>query len=190
MEFKDLQVIWNEQSNEPQFVVDSDLLYSRLEQDDIKTQRFQAFEEWCYAAMTAVVGVLTISEPILEHKEYHQLPLGAVFLFLSAYFLWKKRQRRKEAPDYDESFLGMIDGSIAHLESYSRWTKWANILFWVCTIISSLVTLFLYYDSKPIWIWIGLVVMLGVTYVAVGKQLQDKALAIENLRSLKRQLKS
>lgn len=190
MEFKDLQVIWDEQSAEPQFVVDSDVLYTRIEQDAIKARKFQSFEEWMYSLMTAVVGILTISEPILEHKEYHQLPLGAVFLFLSVFFLWRKKQREKETPDYGDSFVGMIDTSIAHLESYSRWTKWANILFWICTLISSLVTLILYYNSKPVWIWIALAVMMIITYVAVSKQLRARAEAIKNLQSLKQQLKT
>jgi len=190
MKFEDIQIVWNEQCSEPKFLVDSAALYARLERDDIKNRRLQAFEEWMYSAMAAVVGILTISEPILENKEYHQLPLGVAFLLLSTFFLWKKVQRQKEEPEYEESFLGIIEVSISRLESYSRWVKRANLLFWFCTIVSALVTMFLYHDSKPVWLWFGLIAMMLASYIAVGKQLRNKAQGIRGLQALREQLNS
>ena len=190
MEFKDLQVVWDEQSTEPQFVVDTDALYNRIEKDDIKNRRLQAFEEWMFSAMAAVVGILTISEPILEHKEYHQLPLGTAFLLLSAFFLWKKWQRQKEDPEYDQSFVGILDVSIARLKSYARWVKRAHILFWIFTSISAVISMILYHDSKPVWLWFVLILVMFASFVAVSKQLRNKEQGIQALQMLRDQLKS
>ena len=190
MEIKDLQVIWDEQSVKPQFVVDTDVLYARIEKDDIKNRRLQAFEEWMFSAIAGVVGILAISEPILEHKEYHQLPIGAAFLVLSIFFLWKKGQRQKEEPKYEDSFLGIIDVSISRLEKYSRWVKRAHILFWILTTITAVISMILYHDSKPVWLWFGLAAMMFASFVGVSKQLKNKEQGIESLQALREQLKS
>jgi len=190
MEFSDIRILWDEQKKEHQFTMDSEILYRRLERSHIKTRKLQSFQEWMFSFMTAALGLIIISEPLLEQKEYHQYPIGGLFLMLSAFFLYQKVQRIKERPNYDHSFLTIIDNSIIQLNTYSHWTKRAHALFWICMSTSMVVTFILFHDSKPIWLWFSFLLMMLVSFLGLRNQLKNKTKGISKLAEIRKQFET
>lgn len=188
MKFEDLQVIWKSQEERPVFTIDADVLRERLEASDRKMSRFFAYEEWFYIIMVAILGIMIISEPILEPHDYHQLPMGAGLLLLSAYLLIHRQRSKKQALDFDRSLVGTVDLSIYRLESYVRWVKRANLLYWLFMIVIGVVTFALHHDSKPIWIWPLMVLFWAFAYIALRVQLNTKRNRIKDLTGLRDKL--
>lgn len=188
MEFEDIQVIWKSQEEQPAFAIDPDVLKTRLEENDIRLERLYTFEEWFYIAITSGLGVAIISEPILDRHEYYQLPIGAGFLAVALFLILNRNRRKKKDVGFELSILGTVELSISRLVEYVSWVKRTMTYFWTVTVITTITSFALDYDSKPIWIWPLFICACVFAYFAVRKQIRCQQRSIKNLQSLREKL--
>ncbi|MEM9645033.1 MAG: hypothetical protein AAF989_08560 [Planctomycetota bacterium] len=189
MNFDDLQVIWDSQSERTMYQFDEQALLSAVE----RRSRSIASMVSCFEIMMALnliaLGIMLLAEPVLEQKEFYQLPQAAMALG-AAIYIWRSRQTRiRTEAQFDESLLGKLDRSIYQLGYKIGLSKGFPWWFTMPMLIGVTVTLPFVYDSKPIWLWPIVFGGLMGCYIPIDREIRNKLSPVKTeLESLRDKL--
>jgi hypothetical protein len=188
MDYKDLEVIWGTQQENPVFRVNTATLSNRLQRETTKSVR-RSFWSWkFYQVISLFMFFMLIAEPIFEHHDYYQIPAAIAFLGLF-FFLFKVRPEKRNGEVISQSSIRRnIEASLKQATSDYAWFK--GVIWWIFgtflfTIVSSFIIL---YGKKPIWLWVGALACWGYWIFTIRRDSRRKASRVADLQSLRDQL--
>ena len=188
MDYKDIQMIWDEQNAKAIYGYDSEVFEKNVIEKKEKLKRGFSFSEIFLVCIFAFVGIVTISEPIFEDKDHHQYFTGSLYLLVSI-AIWMHWRRRQSLPSFDQSLLQVVDGMIAQVQSHIRFLNWS----WLWLGMPYAIVVGLGYaiqgEGKPGWLWIlasiGLPLSMWVTLGTIPRIHRPQ---IEELQALRKTL--
>lgn len=187
MNLDDIQVIWDSQNDRTMYQFDEQAVVSTVQRrGSAITSYVSCFEIAMFWIMLAM-AVMLLMEPVVDRKEYYQIPHAVMSVAVAIYIGNRRRLRKKMESQYDDSLLGMLDRSIYQLGYQIELTRAFPWWFLLPMFLGALISFPFVYDSKPIWVWPMVGFGLLIAYVPVRRQIQNNLepnkVELESLRT-------
>ena len=189
MNFEDIQVIWDSQNERTMYQFDEQALVSDIQTRGRSIASYVSFFEVAMAVSMAVYAFMLLMEPIVDRKEYYQIP-PAILAAGIAVFIWRsRRSRQKNETKFDQSLLGMLDRSIYQLSYKIRLSRSFPWWFLLPLLIGMCLYVPFVYHSKPIWLWPVVVAGWVGLYIPLNYQIRNGLLPVKaELETLREKL--
>ena len=166
MEFEDLQKIWSSQNNKPFYVINEEALHRRIVAKKKKAGQITNVSELLLIAVNVGTGLLILGMNLSSKIETVSLYVMALWMFATALYVISKRiQRLKESVRFDRSMLGDLTHAIA---TATYQVRLSFLMRWNIVPTGILVLLGLWEGGKSMWIALGTLAFLALTYYASG----------------------
>jgi hypothetical protein len=166
MDFEEMKTIWNNQDNEPVYVIDKVALHNRILAKKNAARRLINLGELISTFANLVPGLFIIAMNLLNKDDNIYMYILAAWMIASSLAVLLFRIRRKKAARrYDRSMLGDLDYAIAtatYQVQLSRLMRW-NIL-----PIAILTALGVWDGGKSFWLAAGIILFFVLANYASG----------------------
>lgn len=172
MDFEELKVIWDTQTAEPLYAIDQAALQKRVIRKSQSVKFYVDIFEWSGMLALSGVAIASITEPLFEGHDWHQLITGTIFLTLAGFIGLKRSQRRKSETRFDQSLLGLLEKSISQLENHIR--RLASMAYWggIPYLLTIAVSFYFQHAGKPVWLWIAAMLWPFFAYWEVRREIR------------------
>lgn len=188
MDYKDLEIIWSTQQENPVFTVNHVTLSDRLRSETDRSARKSFRLSIFYQAIALFMFFMLIAEPIFERHDYFQIPMAIVFLGLFFYLFKIRRKKINGALVSQSSIRENLETSLKQATSDYAWHKGMSCWVFVTFLFTMVSTFAIFYGSKPMWIWIATVITWSFWIAEIRRDTRRKSARITDLQSLRDQL--
>jgi hypothetical protein len=189
MDFEELKVIWDTQSKQPLYAIDQAALRNRVIRKSRSVKLCLEFFEWSGMLALSGVAIASITEPLFEGHDWHQLFTGTLLLIGAAFIGLNRMQRRKSEMRFDQSLLGILEKSIARLEGHIR--RLGSMFYWIGIpyLITIAVSFYFQHSGKPAWFWVAAMLWPFLAYWGVRREIRKGFLPrLRDFKSLRDKL--
>lgn len=128
MEFEEMKKVWDQQNNQPLYVIDEKALHNRVHTKMSTIRKATSVSEWMLILINLGTGVILISANPLKQGNNIFLSVEAVWMFgIVAYLIISHIRRLRASRKFDRSINGDLDHAISlagyqmHLSQIVRW---------------------------------------------------------------------
>ena len=166
MEFNEMQKIWDSQTHEPLWVINETALHKRILVKKEKVSHIANFSELLLLVVNIGGGSLVLGLNYFKPPTSLSLYLMSVWMFITAlYVLVSRISRLKSGDTFDRSLLGELHHAIS-MASYQ--VRLSQLMRWNIVPIGALCLLSFRESGQSIWLTLGLLTFLVITYYAGG----------------------
>ncbi len=184
MKLEDMQVIWDSQNERTMYQFDEQVVLETIQNRSRSIASYVSCFEIAMLVVSLFLSLMLLMEPIIDQKEYYQIPQAILAIGIAAY-IWRLRaHRQKTELQFDQNVLGMLDRSIFQLRYKIRLSRTFPWWFLLPMLVGVTFTMPFVYGSKPIWLWPMVFVGLFGSYIPIHRKIQN------GLRPVKSELES
>lgn len=192
MSFDEVQSIWNLQQM-PDGPFDRDGVLLAVVDRDRKFNRIVTITDVVMMATLLFMAAMFLRDPLLQGHDL-VLIVPAIACVVAACFVWSwRRNRKRRAPQFDDSLLGVISKSADAIED--RIALMRKFLWWFAcpNALGLFIALFIIDESKRHLLYLifipAFVTCMGLTYWQIRREIRLKLLPeISRLEALRSQL--
>ena len=153
MEFDDMQVIWNSESQEKLFAINETALYSYIKRRGKAVNRvLQRFELIMFGA-NLIVSIVLLVDGIQDNHQSYEYILPALYFAFSIYSLVRGFARRKEEVHFEQTMVGELDKAIWRIDYLIAQSR--SILLWYLLPLIVVFSVLMLIDRNLIWAFGG-----------------------------------
>ncbi len=166
MEFEEMKAVWNNQDNEPVYVIDKVALHNRILAKKKDAHRLINLGELISSLANLVPGLFIIAMNLLnKNGNVYMYILAAWMIASSLWVLLFRIRRKKAARRYDRSMLGDLDFAI---ETATYQVQLSRLMRWNIIPIAILTTLGVWDGGNSLWLAAGIIVFFVLANYASG----------------------
>jgi hypothetical protein len=166
MEFDELQKIWDSQTHEPLWVINENALHNRIQAKKAKISHIANFSELLLLAVNIGGGSFVLGLNLMKPPTNVSLFLMSAWMFCTALYVLVSRIRRiKGGKTFDRSLLGELHHAIL-MATYQ--VRLSQLMRWNLVPIGAICLLGFWESKQSIWLALGLLTFLAITYYAGG----------------------
>ncbi|MGB0388243.1 MAG: hypothetical protein ACPGWR_25780 [Ardenticatenaceae bacterium] len=184
MNFEEMQVIWNTQNNEKLYAINEAALHAQIKGKGRSVNRLLDFSELMMIAINLIVGIVLIVDVLGDNEQMYEYVLPAMYIVYSVGALVFRLARRKEEVRFDHTILGELDKAIWQINYLIK--QGHAVIRWYLLPLMLVVSLTMFYNSKPLWAFAFILVLLPASYFGarweINKCYLPKKRALESLR--------
>jgi len=170
MEFEEMQVIWDSQTEQPMYAIDADAMHRTVKRKARKVARSINLNEIGMMVICVLVAIDLSLDPLLEQIDYHQLFGSAVMLCVAGWMLMKRLARLKMSSQFDSTMTGDLDRAIAESKAQLLLARTFHLWFMLPAASIMLVSIIAESENRDLGIILGLSLSmaLSITVVHLG----------------------
>lgn len=149
MEFKEMQVIWNNQNNEKLYAINEETLYKQIKKKGRSVTRLLTFFEGVMIFVNLIVGIILIMDTAAENGSNYEYLLAALYLGFSVYAIFRRLARHKEEVHFAPTMLGELDKAIWQMNYLLK--QGQSIIYWYLLPLVVVFSLTMFLDGKYLW---------------------------------------
>lgn len=184
MEFEDMQVIWNSQEQEKQYVINESVLHKFIQDKSRSVNRLIGKSELFMIGVNLLVGLFLLADTIIDKEAPFQYVLPVVYLLYSVIVGVSRIKRRQAEEKFEPSIVGELDKAIWQITGFIKQSR--SIFVWYLLPLLSLAFVSILLDSGAVWSLILVVALIPATYFGsrweVNKYYVPKKQELETLR--------
>lgn len=151
MEYDDLQTIWNSQTSSPLFKIEERDLAKRLQNSASNAVRIITFFEYYIILGCIIFGLVLITEPIFEGKDFHHYITGPLCWFIAIFVYSLRRKRLTRINNYDQSVFSQLENNIIAIKDTIKVLKASFKWFLIVISIVSFIDIYFNFETRPLW---------------------------------------
>src|SRR5688500_15786543 len=166
MDFKDIQKIWDTQTNQPLYVINENALHKRIQAKKKQahhttnlTELFTIFANACAGGVVLMISIFGRSENISKYA------MGSWMLVVALYVLISRIRRIKRDLKFDRTIRGELDHAVS-VATYQ--VNLSNLMRWNLILLGSLLLLSTWEGKKSVWIGTGVLAFLAIVHYFSG----------------------
>lgn len=186
MEFNEMKKIWDSQNNEPLYAINEKALHDNIKQKGHNINRYVMFFEWAIIGTTLAGALMLFIDTITESGSWPRYLAAGMVLIIWLYAYALRRERQKHERTFDNTVLGDLDKAIARIDYLIGRTE--TLLWWYLLPFTIAISITMYFDNKPFWLWCFMIGVYGIGYWSGKKEIEHihlpKKRRLESLRQL------
>ena len=184
MEFEELQTIWESQNDETIYTVDTDALYTQIQQKSQSVDhKLNVYERLMFFG-NLIIGVVLFVDAYREAGAAYEYALPLMYILFSISTLVLRRMRKKEEVQFELTMMGELDKAIWQINHLIK--RGRSMMLWYMLPLVTVLTITLLLNSKPLWAMGMIVILLPLSYFSgrweINKWYMPKKLELEALR--------
>ncbi|UFH56854.1 hypothetical protein [Spirosoma sp. KNUC1025] len=166
MEFDELQKIWDSQTHEPLWAINEQALQKRVLAKKAQVDHITNFSELITIVVNAGAGSFVFGLNFFKSPANPWLYLMAVWMVITALYVLVGRLRRlKGISTFHRTLLDELNHAVV---TATYQVRLSQLMRWNIVPIGVLVLLGIWQGEKSIWLAVGILVFLTLTYFAGG----------------------
>ena len=161
MDFDELQVIWNNQSNETMYAINEKALYNHIKHRGQSVNLKLNIQEFILMGCNLFAGIQLTISALKSGSPSLKLFLSAFYLAFAIYGVIRKLIRRREEKPFDHTLLGELDKAIWRIEYLIQQNR--NLIRWYILPLTLLFGVTSFFTPRY---FMAFVVCLGATAFA------------------------
>lgn len=164
MEFEDMKLIWDSQTNEPLYAINQEALYRQIQGKEKSIAHWLDSVDVMMIAINLLVGLVLIVDNWLEKGQSYEYMLPAIYLCFFVYAIYRRFARKQEVVGFDETVLGKLEKAIWQADYLIKQSH--SMVFWYLLPTLLVVDITMFLNGKP---WAALIltaVLLPLTFFA------------------------
>lgn len=186
MEFDEMKVIWDSQSNQKLYAINEDALFDQIKRKGRSVARMLNFFDLMMFGMNFAVGILLVvnargdNEPI-----YHYAPPVLYFAF-SLFSFFRRRVRKQEEVRFDQTVVGELEKAIWQIDYLIAQGR--SMILWYVSPLALVFSATMLLDGKLMWALIFPIFLIVFSYFGGQWELRKwhlpKKRSLESLREM------
>jgi len=128
MNFEELQVIWNSQSNENMYTINESTLHNYIKRKGKSINYKVNIQEFVLIGVNLFAGIELVIGALVAGIRSPQSILAVFYLAFAVYGLVRRLGRRKKEKPFDHTMLGELDKAIWQIDYLMQ--QGQNIIIW------------------------------------------------------------
>jgi len=181
MDFEELQVIWNNQTNEKMYAINEDALHAYIKRKGQSILHTLNLFEFILIGVNLLVGIWLTIESLDNNNPSSQSILAVFYLAFAVFSFIRRLIRRNEEKPFNQTIVGELDKAIWRVDYLMRQGK--NAIIWYLIPLAAILGVMSFLDTRRLLWAFGLMV---VTIVAAyfESQWENKKIHLPNKRNL------
>jgi hypothetical protein len=171
MEFEEMQVIWDSQTEQPMYALDVDAMHRKIKRKARKIERSINLNEIGLMVICIFTALELLREPVLEQTDYHHIFGSAVMLCVAVWMLVKRLARLKMHTQFDSTLTGDLDRAIAESKAHLLLARTFHLWFLLPAASIMLVSFIAKSENRNPVVVLGLslsmVLAIGVVHLGI-----------------------
>ncbi|MEM7334220.1 MAG: hypothetical protein AAF490_19195 [Chloroflexota bacterium] len=164
MEFKDMQVIWDNQNNEKLYAINEEALHEQIKQKGRTMAQILNKFEFIMIGVNLFVTVWLFYDGITDGDPWVDYILPVAYLFYTVVMIWRRTQRKAEEIHFAPTMIGDLEKAIWQANYLIKQSK--DMIGWYLVPLMLLVTIFTFFN-RGFWFAVGfMVLVVPATYFA------------------------
>lgn len=181
MDFKDVQKIWNQQTNEPMYIIDQEALYRQVKRRGQQAERLANINEWGLM----IIAVLTsVALYWIGKDTSYQILASLTMLGTGAYVWWLRQMRLRQQQNGPLTILAELEQAITNANYLVRFAQ--TFAYWFLLPTASVTIFRMAQREVDIWRWLLILGSFLLAFLLVRWELRCKHLprkrALEELK--------
>lgn len=166
MEFDDMKKIWDTQNNEPLYAVNETALHHRILSKKRRGFHITNISEWLSVLAYGGAGCFILGTNLYKQSDNVWIYVLAAWMLVSALYTLVSRIRRIRGElQFDRS----MTGDLAHAISVAAYqVRLSFLMRWNILPVGLLTVLSVLGNGKSVWVAVGVLVFLMISYYASG----------------------
>lgn len=166
MEFDDMKKIWDTQNNEPLYAVNETALHHRILSKKRRGFHITNISEWLSVLAYGGAGCFILGTNLYKQSDNVWMYVLAAWMLVSALYTLVSRIRRIRGElQFDRS----MNGDLAHAISVAAYqVRLSFLMRWNILPVGLLAVLSVLGNGKSVWVAVGVLVFLMISYYASG----------------------
>lgn len=183
MQFEDLQKVWDQQNQQPMYVLNEEALQQQIRRKGNKISRYITINEFGLL----IISVLTTANlAFTSENRTYALLVGIAMFSSCAYMMWGRYQRLKKTPEAS-SVLAELEYTISQSDYYLQFAK--TFFLWFMLPMALVVVFRLFSAEAGLWKWLLIIGSFSFAFLLVRLELHYKHLPRKrSLEKLKEKL--
>jgi hypothetical protein len=181
MDFEELQVIWNNQTNEKMYAINEDALHTYIKRKGQSILHTLNLFEFLLIGVNLSVGIWLTIESLDNNNPSAQSILAVFYLAFAVFSFIRRLIRRNEEKPFTQTIVGELDKAIWRVDYLMRQGK--NAIIWYLIPLAAIFGVMSFLDNRRLLWAFGLIL---VTIVATYFEYQrgNKKFHLPNKRNL------
>ena len=164
MEFEDMQVLWNSQSQEKLFAINESALHDTIKRKGRKIDNLLQMAEWFMIIVNLGVGVYLLMDGLRDYDMMIEYLMPAMYLAFAVFLLYRRIVRRQNEVHFEQTMMGDLDKAIWQVDYLIAQGR--NMVLWYLLplLVAALVVITL--NSGDFWRWSWMILLVPATYFA------------------------
>ena len=141
MEFKEMQIIWDNQNEEKLFAINEAAMYEQIKRKGKSITRKLDFVEMLMIGLNIVVGIALVADAINDNETGIAYILPVMYLAYAVIGLIRRLRRQKEAIQFEPTLVGELDKAISQIDYLIKEERSMIIWYLIPLVFVALVTL-------------------------------------------------
>jgi len=165
MNFEEMKKIWDAQNNKALYAINEPALFDIVKRKINKVNKEIDHTEKGLILINFIVIATFINKGFDHENAWYRVMTIVIALLVSIYIYIKRVHRKKQEGSYDRTLLGDLDYAISNIKYHIYLGK--TFIWWYMLPFGFGIVLKMYFnfDSKPLWVWLGMGVMFVVAYL-------------------------
>ncbi|MEM9367084.1 MAG: hypothetical protein AAGD07_13905 [Planctomycetota bacterium] len=189
MDIEDLKVVWDQQNDQPLYVVDPDALHASVEKRTARIDEAVGVYEFVMIGVLLFVGGMSagkrlVTSSVLDWLDWVTIVLTVLVAVASAGMLFRQRQRRlHQERDFESTMIGDVDRAIfqldlqaSRLKSFHYWFALPMALVLILRLAKTEFRLHDLFARETLSVLAMYVLSLAVCYVSIWFELRWQTL--------------
>lgn len=184
MKFEDLQVVWDQQHEEPLYAIRQGALVDLVHEKTSSLHRSIEVYDWTMILVPLLMAVILPIDAWMEDGGLDQYAVACVCLVVGLMALRNHFSRRSEDPVFDQSIKSVVKRCMDQIDAHVRQLSW---FFWCFHLpVAILAAAGLTFDSNartPL-VWAGVLAITAISYWDIRRDIQSKRAKREELSQM------
>ena len=149
MEFKEMQVIWNNQNNEKLYVINEEALHKQIKRKSRSTEKMLNFFEFMMIFVNLGMGTFLIFDAIRDNEALLGYILPIAYLGFGIYGFIRRLTRRQQEVHFDETMVGELDKAIWRINHLLK--QGDQVIYWYLIPLVLVFATVMILQGKLVW---------------------------------------
>lgn len=184
MEFKDMQVIWNSETQEKLFAINETAMYEAIKHKSQSIDQSLQKSEWIAVGVNLLVGLMLTIDGLRDGDHTYQYVLPLMYLGFFIVGLLRRKTRQQKQMQFDKTMVGEVDKAIWQVDYLIKQAR--SMMVWYLLPLTVVTVILMVLNSQVLWAIGMLTVLVPVVYFGlrweVNRCYTPKKAALESLR--------
>lgn len=183
MEFEEMKVIWDSQSQEKLYVIDEEALFGQIRRKSRSVNHLVGMVEWVMIAINLLVGIVLVVDTWRGAGPAYEYAFPALYFIYFAIAVYAQQTRKRAEVGFASTLLGELEKALWQVNQLIRQAR--RMILWYLLPIVAVGSVVVWLNGKPLWS-LAMLLLLPATYFASGWEINKfylpKKESLESLR--------
>lgn len=169
MDFKDLQKVWNQQTNEPMYIIDQQALYRQIQRRAKQADLVAKTNEWGMMTIAVLTSIMLLW---IGKDTAYQILASVAMLGTGAYVFWQRRLRLASLHQQPNTILEELDQALTNANYLVRFAK--TFVYWFLMPTAAVTIFRMLQKEVDLWRWLFILAAFLLSFALVRWELISK----------------